>query len=114
MTKQRIAQFQFDGRESRHLPDARLSKGDVVTVFLLPVEQDPDIDPWFPEFPGEREPRCFSVERDGERIGTIVVRPVAPWSAVDGVHDQLSARGYSRVDPLPEWDAASVRRFYGE
>tara|TARA_R100000315_G_C5225304_1_gene136491 strand:- start:739 stop:1020 length:282 start_codon:yes stop_codon:yes gene_type:complete len=93
MTKQRIAQFKYDGRESRFEPN----KGDVVTVFLLPIEQDPDCDPWFPEFPGERQPRRFSVERDGECIELMVVRPIAPWSAVDGMHDQLSARGYSLV-----------------
>ena len=100
MTKQRIAQFQYDGRESRDLPRfpyPRLSKGDVVTVFLLPIEEDPDCDPWFPEFPGQRQPRRFSIERDGEMIELMVVRPLAPWTAVDALHDQLSTRGYSRV-----------------
>ena len=105
-------QFKYDGRKSRHFPDARLPAGTVVVVRLIPIKKDSDSDPWFPEFPGEREPRCFSIDLDGKIIGAIYVRPIAPWSAVDAMHDQLSARGYSRVDPLPKWSAASVRRFY--
>jgi len=53
-------------------------------------------EPWYPDFPGEREPVAYELHdtATGEVAWERTIRPLDPWSAYDAVSDVLLRAGF--------------------
>ena len=62
---------------------------------------DPDYEPWFPEFPGEREPIRYALTNSAvEDVLVFSVQPLEPWSYIEAASDLLCKWGWKYVRTL--------------
>lgn len=60
-----------------------------------------DLDGWYPEAPGQREPQSYELRNiETGEVERVTVFPVEPWSAYDAITDVLTARGWFNGDRL--------------
>lgn len=74
------------------------SKGHVVDVVYVGAEPlAEDEEPWFPEGPGQREPRSYDLHNlttgESVRVSTGVV--YEPWNWADAISDKLHRWGWT-------------------